>query len=117
MSEAHTPGPWRVIADHEDDRDIFAANELLATAYDMNGSSPKQTAEANARLIAAAPELLEALTKLKWTTAGVMAQMQGCQPTEMIGAIFDGRELALAKEALTQAEAAIRKAKGESSVL
>jgi hypothetical protein len=57
--------------------------------------------------------LLEALTKLQWTTAGVMTQMEGCQPTEMIGAIFDGREIELAKQALIEAEAAIRKAKGE----
>lgn len=66
-----------------------------------------------ARFIAAAPELLEALIKLEWTTAGVMAQMHGCQPTEMIGAIFDGRELTLAKSAINEAQAAIRKAKGE----
>ena len=57
----HTSGPWRIIGDHQDNRDVFADNELLATAYDMDTAEPKLVAEANARLIAAAPELLDVM--------------------------------------------------------
>ena len=49
MSE-HTPGPWK-----SEDRFIFAGSEFKLYVIDEAES------EANARLIAAAPDLLEAL--------------------------------------------------------
>lgn len=54
----HTPGPWWV-----DDNGCVAAGhgdtyETIAIMHDWQGDSER---EANARLIAAAPELLEAL--------------------------------------------------------
>lgn len=69
---AHTPGPWSVCFDHPDPecRDSIAyirptspvdgfweANEI-GTVYACDGSDERK---ANARLIAAAPDLLEAL--------------------------------------------------------
>jgi monomeric isocitrate dehydrogenase len=63
MSEAkHTPGPWEIIGDHQDDRDVFANNELIATAYDLR--HVEGDARANARLIAAAPELFTSLERI-----------------------------------------------------
>lgn len=55
-----TPGPWFV----EDDTDIYSSGdgcELLATAYPMKRDGIYDSWKANVRLIAAAPELLQAL--------------------------------------------------------
>ncbi len=66
----HTPGPWKFDGDNERDGfDVFAEapyNGILATAYYQSGESPedKQEAEANARLIAAAPDMFAALEAL-----------------------------------------------------
>lgn len=60
MNTKHTPGPWTVRKD---------AIKFLITAKDNSGiahtSGLHYDSEANARLIAAAPELLEALIELK----------------------------------------------------
>jgi len=51
----HTPGPWRVNA-----HDICAGSDAVAGVYGTTGYAPEE-AQANARLIAAAPDLLAAL--------------------------------------------------------
>lgn len=56
----HTPGPWRV-NDHDHDEQclyIESESDAIATVFTDNSKSAHQ----NARLIAAAPDLLEALT-------------------------------------------------------
>jgi hypothetical protein len=60
----HTAGPWEVTATvHADRRNIFGPDCLVGTL--VSGSRTKLGLfTANARLIAAAPELLEALQKL-----------------------------------------------------
>lgn len=65
----HTKGPWRIISgDGESQRRIIADSIActIATVYFDPTGHKRGTPwnEANARLIAAAPELLEALRKL-----------------------------------------------------
>jgi hypothetical protein len=69
MSERkHTPGPWAV--DYSDDGPLIYTGELLIAS--VSGSTEhievqgldEQTTEANASLIAAAPDLLAALEQL-----------------------------------------------------
>lgn len=61
----HTPGPWL-----RDGRFVYALNEHGINAMSLSlppgigHYDDKETQEANARLIAAAPELLEALQHL-----------------------------------------------------
>ena len=59
---AHTPGPWRVHCDpcHYDTASDVSSDcgQLFAS---VGGKAGWQEQEANARLIAAAPDLLEAL--------------------------------------------------------
>ena len=55
---AHTPGPWTVIG--KQGYAVWCGNEILTSAMRGNTISPA-TAHANARLIAAAPELLSLL--------------------------------------------------------
>jgi hypothetical protein len=74
MKEKHTPGPWgqenAMSSDHEAIRYITGPDcEDVATVhqkklYGTNEYMSQETALANARLIAAAPELLEAAIML-----------------------------------------------------
>lgn len=65
MSAKHTPGPWEVYetddAFHSSaEVGVCCANGERDVAYTLNGNN-RDAARANARLIAAAPELLEHL--------------------------------------------------------
>ena len=83
----HTPGPWRVhtrltgrrynghpvhyfsVEHTTETRDCFIATEIAPTALILPGEGgerfePNDEGQANARLIAAAPDLLEALVKI-----------------------------------------------------
>lgn len=58
----HTPGPWNRI---KGDRNVYsAAGTVCKTPAILGGGSAATNWEANARLIAAAPDLLEALEQL-----------------------------------------------------
>jgi hypothetical protein len=70
----HTPGPWAVFHDHQDPATARSLGYVRREADDMGWAAPwgfpciascfgceHPEQEANARLIAAAPELLEAL--------------------------------------------------------
>ena len=54
----HTPGPWHTAGDQG--VQIRSAKDQIAKVWTMRGNEWK----ANARLIAAAPEMLEALDKI-----------------------------------------------------
>ncbi len=60
MSE-HTPGPWKI--NEASKIEIIAEGEPMVIARTPNKLYQKES-EANARLIAAAPDLLDALTEL-----------------------------------------------------
>ncbi len=57
----HTPGPWRVTGPN-----VRAGHALLAIVCDhwADEKTPEPEKEANARLIAAAPDLLDALKEI-----------------------------------------------------
>lgn len=65
----HTPGPWsEKFAAVSDSAVVFAISELgedfpspVADCNDFDGERPVDECKANARLIAAAPDMLEAL--------------------------------------------------------
>jgi hypothetical protein len=62
---AHTPGPWEVNTNILTPR-IFSGDVMIADVRHVRGNQPNGSAEANARLIAAAPALLEALKRAQW---------------------------------------------------
>jgi len=62
QSVVHTPGPWKCEHMHTS---ICVGDQTLASVYYGEGRSYAES-QANAKLIAAAPELLEAL-QLLWT--------------------------------------------------
>ncbi|MDO9402079.1 MAG: hypothetical protein Q7T46_11630 [Polaromonas sp.] len=61
MSAAHTPGPWS--QDKYGGVVTHSGRMLVAEGVALGGRSTEET-RANARLIAAAPELLEALNNI-----------------------------------------------------
>lgn len=76
MSMAHTPGPW-----HHDRGNILTADgRCLATVFSGPCASLEE-ADANGRLIAAAPELLEALRTLLDAVEGAHVTVGDCAQT------------------------------------
>jgi len=59
MKATHTPGPW-----HTQGCTIYAGKNRVAQTWDTCDDLPTPTMEADADLIAAAPELLAALKSL-----------------------------------------------------
>lgn len=91
MKTKHTPGPWNFIEQGDPDEFVLLANEhRWVIALRMNGELRLEEEIANASLIAAAPELLEALD-------------------DIIGLAEAGRMV----HVINRAKAAIAKAKGE----
>ncbi len=104
---AHTPGPWEL-----NDLSVESASEgkWIACADSRMGNDLFED-QANARLIAAAPELLEALEALVSKLKLILPAIDGALVMESIhGRPYTGPNLA---DELKQAEAAIAKAKGE----
>ena len=115
MSEAkHTPGPWVVCIQDGDDvaYTVFAETQLVnrrieADAWDDHLATAglnHKNVEANARLIAAAPELLKALDNIGGLSRALRAG--GPDPMDLQG-LSDALE-----EAVDMAHAAIAKATG-----
>jgi hypothetical protein len=67
MSTKHTPGPWEANQWYDEETGVsgwsFSAGGYLLPLSALETDDPEE-AEANARLIAAAPELLKALIAL-----------------------------------------------------
>lgn len=99
MKSTHTPGPWQVNRKYKMSVETCADGQginLIAECSDPDGFRTSGEDQANARLIAAAPELLAAL--------------------EVITACVDrngGSVRTITPEAIIQARAAIAKARGE----
>lgn len=89
----HTPGPWRVPITMPTDVVDSAENRWIANCRPSVNGAPLEQQEANARLIAAAPDLLEAL---EWIV----------QPDIPIGsnAEFQHRAIEVARAAIAKAK-------------
>lgn len=103
MSGKWTPGPWH--CHRNPDFWEFGSDEhgqlgdVCASAFSVEGWAPvnaEEVMEANVRLIAAAPELYEALKDLVEETADMLTW--GCEP-----------------DVIRNARAALAKAKGEGA--
>ena len=92
----HTPGPWRVDANHPDY--VLSATRCVTIIYGRPGNATER--EANARLIAAAPDMLEALKACQSALASMIAP-DAIEQTTVLNAF------AQATEAESKARAAI----------
>lgn len=94
MEAKHTPGPWRV----EPDSSHFDSLTTIANGSARVAEAAGRTlaeCEANAHLIAAAPDLLEALKKL---------QLQALQSPDLLRTEWGMQALDAARAALAKAE-------------
>lgn len=73
-AKQHTPGPWHVLIEQSGQDGDFITRTIVSSDIKQNlsevaiattGSFDDETEAANARLIAAAPEMLEALEEAK----------------------------------------------------
>ncbi len=83
----HTPAPWKL----EGTTTICNADQTVGIAHISTYSTEPSEAEANARLIAAAPELLEALQKI------VAIHMESHNPMQARGDMHEAARAAIAK--------------------
>jgi hypothetical protein len=101
MSEKHTPGPW-VIEQNGPAFDLLTADHAdhFAIIVGMTSNGTGEL-EANARLIAAAPDLLAACKAAK------RYMVQGESGPDGFTVVFphDDKSLSLLSEAITKAEA------------
>lgn len=67
MSSGHTPGPWHI---HDQDDGLAIVLDGPVDLEICSVSTRRKEADANARLIAAAPDLLALLTKICDRSAG-----------------------------------------------
>jgi hypothetical protein len=100
MSEKHTPGPWKVTGKGPY-REIVAAKDDAPIGYRTYGGDSE--AQANAHLIATAPELLTALKGIRFLVP------HGLNWLDERGS---DREHARGEAALVALDAAIAKAEG-----
>jgi hypothetical protein len=104
MGASFTPGPWRVDPRYASDiQTADGALEIAGVAATIltGGEKPELEARfANARLIAAAPELYGALDKLRNDFAAFMSDVLGSSDAEIANW-------------LTPADAALAKARGD----
>ncbi len=97
MTDKHTPGPWKVAGDDINGQAIVRGEHVeIATCWHHCLGSLEIQMRANARLIAAAPELLEALEALMVT---IDAQINA-------GLRWDPEEVAAARSAIAKARGA-----------
>lgn len=105
----HTPGPWRVSTpDHTSGATMIQAADgtiICSRVMAHDGSNDDiEAAEANARLVAAAPELLEALELAKLAVENAIRLCRRHDDNAFIGHAFT----------LDNINSAIGKAKGEA---
>jgi hypothetical protein len=108
MKTKYTPGPWhvgpwgRIVGNTPPSGYFQAGKPLIAT---VDGDTPEE--DANRRLIAAAPELLEALAALaRWAD-----DLESMLPASGIGVDMGG-SCRMVRKAVERARAAIAKAEG-----
>lgn len=107
-TQTHTPGPWTRQPDQRFRNDQSAGvkgpNGLyIAAALDFNRTDRDAEVEANAHLIAAAPDLLTAL-KLLMSKVDHGDYPRRCDPASMVGSVLGGNDLVTARNAIAKAE-------------
>lgn len=92
MSAGHTPGPWTLVGDMaEMNLDVISASGCIAMMECVNDEVDDDALLANARLIAAAPDLARALADLL-----ADAVEMGLDDSPVSGSLIEARK-ALAK--------------------
>ncbi len=106
METKHTPGPWHVGAGSRGVRDVMASDRAIARLYaddaPSRGCDVPARVDADARLIAAAPDLAAALARLVELADDPEAQDDDATAhPEAMRLALDAARAALAKAGVT----------------
>jgi hypothetical protein len=105
---SHTPGPWRVDRSDDDPRIRSERFGIALVTGGLDDDEAQPVRQANARLLAAAPEMLEALKRLR-NEASAILSLAACELKEVVGhtnlKCFDNR--------IDEADVVIAKAEGK----
>lgn len=99
MTPKHTPGPWVVVPTSKATHRWVVGmpdGTSLASCEPMGPWITNEAADANARLMAAAPDLLRALDDFAVLAEGAVRGLRAITPTELEGAFLHARN-AIAK--------------------
>lgn len=114
MTTSHTPGPWHFYTEPQPNGcPVVGANGLMVAmlAHSVNYPDQKETALANARLIAAAPDYHDAAG---WILAAVAANAAPVNPLAALEEMaLDGKHVTLDAGLVLDLLKAHAKAKGE----
>jgi hypothetical protein len=120
---AHTPGPWRVngplyVGVYEERKVLSVSQDkehpmhIADIEFDSMNRDVQQQLRADAALIAAAPEMYEALKRLtKWYEGNTAANAQSFGESYYSEYLLNG-SIGVTKRLRNEAEAAIAKAEG-----
>jgi len=80
MSDAkHNPGPWEVTGtDRNDQQTVSSRGRLIAVVCHECLRANLPSMEANARLISAAPDMLDVLESVEWNGLGEFRSCPSC---------------------------------------
>lgn len=113
MKEKHTPGPWKFLPAFgrvEVEKFIVAYLSLSVESRENPLYLSKGEAEANGRLIEAAPDMLTELKECRKELLGSSSYLATCDPVTIVQNL--GSFIASLERRLVAVEAAIRKANG-----
>lgn len=108
MKAKHTPGPWQILPEEADKDYIRIRGTVLGGSYKVanvptptyEGVPPMEVEEtrANARLIAAAPELLAALEAFRSEVPDNRhSELAGVDPFQIDESVLNGIDAAIAR--------------------
>ena len=86
---SHTPGPWEIHPYADNEGDIHGGDGKLVCMMRQGDTDPEDDWSADARLIAAAPDLLAALKELVDDCDGLLGW--NCDPAKRAIAKAEGR--------------------------
>lgn len=96
ISTKHTPGPWEIAQTKSANLFITNATGKLSVCNSVNGASSAEET-ANARLIAAAPDLLEAFQRIAAIADKEPSNLHEAQVLRYSSWVFDIARAAIAK--------------------
>ena len=99
MTATHTPGPWTLEYYGDNEVDIYAGDVLICAMRDGNTDPNDTASEADACLIAAAPELLE---RLKATVSGMECECDTADSEHSLCEVCWSRQVIAKAEGMVQ---------------
>ena len=100
----HTPGPWKIV-EQRFPVCIIEGEDGTCVVGNVSGQPGLDGQTANARLIAAAPELLYLVDELQATVRALTRDVESCDLPNQISDVLIRADAAIAKATISQSQA------------